>query len=461
MEQTIDIAVIGAGLTGLTTAHYLKKAGKSFHVIERKNVVGGDIQTAHENGFTFEQGPSTGVMSNETVAELFTDLKGLCEIERPTDAVNKRYVLYKGQWQALPAGLSGGVTTPLFTWADKIRLLGEPFRKPGSNPNETLAQLVLRRMGKSFLDYAIDPFIIGVYAGDPNYLVPRFALPKLYNLEQSYGSFIGGSIKLGRERAKSQLKTDKKKKEKNRIFSVKGGLSNFMQALYKSAGTEHFSLGISNLTITPENGLYKINGTNADGSTFSLKAKKIITTIGAHELNKLLPFVAPAEMQVITNLLYARVVQVGVGFKSWDGFKLDAFGGLISHKEKRQALGVLFPSAFLAGRAPEGGALLSVFMGGVRNDSLVGKSDEEIRSLVEQEVSSLMKLKEFKPDLLRIFRYRHAIPQYGADCEARFATLDKIQVEFPGLFIGGNLRNGIGMADRIKQGKDLAEKVCK
>ncbi len=463
MEQTIDIAIIGAGLTGLTTAHNLKKAGKSFHVIERRNVVGGDIQTAQESGFTFEQGPSTGVMSNETVAELFADLEGLCEIERPSNAVNKRYVLKNGKWQALPAGLIGGITTPLFTWADKIRLLGEPFRKPGTNPNETLSDLVLRRMGKSFLDYAIDPFIIGVYAGDPGYLVPRFALPKLYNLEHNYGSFIGGSIKLNKERAKTMTEEEKaaKKQQKgSRIFSVKGGLSNFMLALYKSAGTENFSLGISNLTIIPGNGHYIISGIQADGTSFSLKANKVITTVGAHELDVLLPFVSSEDMNAITNLLYARVVQVGVGFKKWDGFPLDAFGGLISHKEKRQALGVLFPSAFLQGRAPEGGALLSVFMGGVRNDSLLDKNDDEIRSLVEQEVSSLMKLKEFKPDLLRIFRYRHAIPQYGADCEARFASLDKIQTEFPGLFIGGNLRNGIGMADRIKQGKDLAEKVC-
>lgn len=460
MEQTIDIAVIGAGLTGLTAAHYLNKAGKNFHVIERKAVVGGDIQTASEDGFTFEQGPSTGVMSNEYVAELFEDLKGLCELERPTDAVNKRYVLYKGKWQSLPDGLIGGVQTPLFTWKDKFRLLGEPFRKPGTDPNETLAGLVLRRMGKSFLDYAIDPFIIGVYAGDPGYLVPRFALPKLYNLEQTYGSFIGGSVKMMREKAKQQPKVDKKKKEKNRIFSVKGGLSNFMQALYKSAGVDNFSLGVTGLTVVPQSGKYLISGTNADGSAFELLANKVITTTGAYELDKLLPFVEKARMDAITNLRYARVLQIAMGFKHWTGWQPDAFGGLISHKENRQILGVLFPSVFLQGRAPQGGSLFSIFMGGVRNNNLVEKSDAEIFSLLEKEICSLMKVSEFKPDLLRIFRYQHAIPQYGADCEARFDALDAIQSDFPGLFIGGNLRNGIGMADRIKQGKELAEGIC-
>jgi protoporphyrinogen/coproporphyrinogen III oxidase len=455
--QQTDIVVIGAGLTGLTTAHYLNKVGKNFLIIDRNPFVGGAIQTASEGGFTFEKGPSTGVMSNEAVGELFEDLKGFCTLERAADTVNKRYVLKDGKWEALPSGLMGGITTPLFTLYDKFRILGEPFRKAGTNPNETLAELVKRRMGNSFLDYAIDPFIIGVYAGDPAYLVPRFALPKLYNLEQKYGSFIGGAIKMGREKAKTQPKP--KKKESNRIFSVEGGLTNFMKAIQQSAGTDKFILGINNLTITPENGHYIVKGVNAKGEEIVVQAKQVITTVGAHELEKMLPFVEKPTLATITNLLYAKVVQVSLGFKKWDGFELDAFGGLISFKEKRDILGVLFPSAFLRNRVPEGGAMLSVFMGGVRRPEIHGLSDEAIMQYVEKEMCSIMGLKSFQPDLFRIFRYREAIPQYGADCEARFAAVDQIEKQYPGLYIGGNLRNGIGMADRILQGKTLALNV--
>ena len=87
-------------------------------------------------------------------------------------------------------GLIGGIATPLFTFGDKLRILGEPFRTPGTNPDETVAEMVRRRMGKSFLRNAVDPFLSGVYAGDPEKLITRFALPKLYNLEQKYGSFV-------------------------------------------------------------------------------------------------------------------------------------------------------------------------------------------------------------------------------------------------------------------------------
>ena len=459
MPLHTDTIVIGAGLTGLTAAHYLNKSNIDFLVLEQKPYVGGAIQTEQDKGFTYEKGPSTGVMSNDIVAELFEDLKPHCRLERAADSVNKRYILKNAEWTPLPSGVLSGIFTPLFTWQDKLRILGEPFRKPGTNPNESLAEFVKRRMGNSFLDYAIDPFILGVYAGNPAYLVPRFALPKLYNLEQRYGSLIGGSMKMKREKAKQSPKHTKDKG--NRIFSAEGGLSQLTAALYESAGKDNFLLGVSQLSIVPiENG-YKISGVSSDGKDLEIIAKKVITTVGAHQLAELLPFVNKKTMQKVDNLVYAKVVQITVGFNEWKGFPLDAFGGLIPFKEKHDSLGVLFPSAFLKNRAPHGGALLSVFMGGVRRPEMIKKSDEELKGIVAKEICSLMGISTFKPDLFKIFRYQEAIPQYGADCEARFTTLDELAKQYPNLIIGGNLRDGIGMADRIQQGKKLAEEAKK
>ncbi len=455
MNYHTDVVVIGAGLTGLTTAHYLNKSGVDFLIVEKNDQAGGAIQTEMSGGFTYEKGPSTGVMSNETVQELFDDLSGYCRLERAANAVNKRYVLKSGKWESLPSGLLQGITTPLFTLKDKLRLLGEPFRKAGTDPNETLAQLVKRRMGDSFLDFAIDPFILGVYAGDPNLLVPRFALPKLYNLEQNYGSFIGGAIKMGREKRRNAPQKEKKKSG-NRIFSVEGGLSNLIAALVQSAGEEKLILGIRGVKVIPRDGGYVVEGLRRDGLPISLTANKVITTVGAHELSALLPFVPKGLSGRVSNLLYARVVQVAIGFTTWEGMPLDAFGGLIPFRENRDILGVLFPSAFLSHRAPQGGAMLSVFMGGVRRPDIFDLTDNQIREIVEREFCDLMRLKNFNPSVFKIFRYREAIPQYGADCEIRFETIDRLERDFPGLIIGGNLRNGIGMADRIAQGKTMA-----
>jgi len=446
--KNLKIAVAGGGLTGLTTAFYLKKAGIDVHIFEKSDRVGGVIKTNHENGFIFESGPNTGVLSHPEAVELFEDLGSNCELEIAREAAKARWIWKAGKWEPLPSGLTGGITTPLFTFADKLRLLGEPFRKKGENPNETLKELVLRRMGKSFLDYAVDPFILGIYSGDPARLVPKYALPKLYRLEQEYGSFIGGTIKKAR-----QPKTDREQKATKEIFSVKGGLEHLIDALAKNIGEENISLNSSPLSFekTEKNRFKLKNGVE----TFT----HVISTVGAYELGNLFPFINAEKVSQINQLEYAKVVQVSLGFNEWKGVPLKAFGGLVPFRENRGILGILFLSSFLENRAPEKGALLSVFLGGVRKPEITELSDNKIIEILQKEIPSMMALSSFNPDLLRIWRYQHAIPQYGIESEQKLKAISKIETKNPGLFLAGNIRDGIGMADRIKQGKTIANQI--
>lgn len=443
--------VVGAGLTGLTTSFYLKKQNAEFAVIEQNDKVGGVIQTNTENGYTFETGPNTGVIGQPEVAELFEDLGNACEIEIPGKEVSKRYILKNSRWEPLPSGLIKGIATPLFTARDKFRILGEPFRAKGTNPNETLSELVLRRMGKSFLDYAIDPFILGVYSGDPAKLVTRHALPKLYNLEQTYGSFIGGGFKKGFSK-----KTEREKKATRKVFSVKGGLSNLIDSIYQKAGKENFYLNSKDLKISYNNGKFESSFVNNNCEQIKIISEKLITTTGAHSLKNYLSFIDNSLMSKITNLPYANVVEVVLGFENWNGFKPDGFGGLIPFVENRDILGVLFMSTLFKNRVPNNCSLFTIFIGGIRKNYLFEKTENELKSIVEKEFSQLMQINKFNPQLFKLFKHPNAIPQYGFESEERFKTITDLENKYNGLLIGGNLKEGIGMADRIKQGKDLA-----
>lgn len=448
------VIIIGAGLTGLVAAFYLKKRGISVVVLEKNDRAGGVIQTHNEKGFCFESGPNTGVISHPEVAELFEDLEGYCKLEIANEGAKKRLIWKNGKWEAIPSGLSGGIKTPLFTMKDKIRILGEPFRKRGTNPNETLSELVKRRMGQSFLDYAVDPFIKGVYAGDPDYIIPRYALPKLYRLEQEYGSFIGGSIK-----KKMQEKDPRLKKATREVFSAEGGLENLIKGLVKACGEENIILNCRNIKAEPlESGGFSVKYSK-NSKDEKINGDKVVTTAGSYALSSILPFIEKEKMQKINNLKYARVAEMAYGFREWKGFPLDSFGGLVPSKEKRDVLGILFPSAFLKDRAPAGGALLTTFIGGVKRDELMGLSDEDLMITASAEVQKMMGLKDFAPDLVSLFRYEHAIPQYGLSTGERLKAIEEVENEYSGLIIAGNLRDGIGMADRIKQGVVIAKSI--
>ena len=453
-EMNVEVVVIGAGLTGLTTAHYLHKTNINFLVLEKAPKIGGVIQSSTENGYTYEHGPNTGVIGNSTVVDVFEELADKCSLEIADDTAKKRFILKAGKWEPLPSGVISAIKTPLFTLKDKFRILGEPFRPAGKDPHENLTSFVKRRMGESFFNYAIDPFIIGVYAGDPNYLIPKYALPKLYNLEQKYGSLIGGSVRKGFDKS-----VVKDKRVSRKVFSCKNGLGALTEALYKSAGTENFILNAENIQVNKSENGFTVTYMATDGTVATIHTKKLITTVGAYALENALPFVEKAAMSKLNSLHYTKVIEVTLGFDTWNGCDLDGFGGLIPSIEKRDILGVLYMSTLFPNRAPKGGALLSIFMGGVRRQDLIEKTDAEVTEIVKNECKSLMNLQEFNPTLFKIMRHNKAIPQYGVESGERFETIIKLEQKYAGLFIGGNLRDGIGMADRIQQGKLLAEAV--
>lgn len=446
------VVILGAGLTGLTTAWWLRRAGLSVVVLEKLDRAGGVMQTTTEQGFVIENGPGTGVLGSEELVRLFESLSKAIKIDTPDEASKNRWIWKSGKWNTLPTGVWSAITTPLFTPGDKVKILGEPFRARGTNPDETVAGLVRRRLGQSFLDYAIDPFISGIYAGNPASLVTRFALPKLYALEQQYGSFVRGAI------AKSRMpKTALQKRVTREVFSVQGGFGNLTRALVTAIGDANIRLGCGDVTIMPDkNGFvcqYKQNERFEEVNT-----TRVISTIPGYMIPSAFPFLESHCTETFAGLRYAPVVQAAVGYNYWQGIGLKAFGGLIPSKENRRILGILFPSSLFKNRAPADGALLSVFAGGIRHPEVMDYTDDEIRRIVLDEIALTLGNNSI-PNVLNIFRYKNAIPQYESSSGQRLAAIEEVGLKYPGLILAGNISDGIGIADRVKQAITVAERV--
>lgn len=443
-----NIAILGAGITGLSAAFYAQRNGNAVTVFEKMDRVGGVMHTLSKDGFVYETGPSTGSVSLPEVVELYEDL-GISELleEAPSVAGN-RFILKGGKLHALPSGPFSGLATPLFSWKDKFGMPLEPFRKRGTDPNENLSSFVRRRLGQSVLDYAVDPFVSGVYAGNPDVMVPRFALPKLYNLERDYGSFIRGAVAKMKE-----PKSARSKKATKKVFSTRGGLSVLAKHLEDAVGREHFVFGNVPVVI-PENGLYRIS---AGGNSYG-PFERVIFTGGASHVFESFPF-AREKFSGAGEVLYAKVSEVAIGFRKWRGVPLDGFGALMPSKERRNILGILYMSTLFSGRAPEGGALLSVFVGGLRHPEFQDLPAEEFRKMVSGDVADILKIPDFKPDLFEVFHHAEAIPQYDLKTPVREEAYRGMEKAYPGVFMGGNGIDGIGMAKRIAQGRGLAERA--
>lgn len=451
MKQTI---VIGAGITGLTTALYLRKAGLPVLVLEGAERAGGQIRTLQEGGYTFETGPNTGSISFPEVAELFALLPS--GYEAATPAGNCRYIYKKGKLHRLPSGPLSGLTTSLFTLGDKFRLLGEPWREKGNDPYESVGSLAKRRLGKSFLQYAVDPFVGGIYAGDPMKLETRHALPKLYNLEQKYGSFIRGAMAKAKE-----PKSDRDRLATKEVYSARQGLETMIHEMVELIGTDNIRTGATVTSVRQGAAGDWLVTYQQGGELHEVPAERVVSTVGAHALASFLGETLPDELlSPITSLYYAPIVEVAVGFdrkvSSYHGF-----GALMPSSEPVDILGVLFPSDCFADRTPtEGGVLYSIFMGGTRYPDLIDQDDETVRALALRDLYKVLRIDpRIAPDMVHISRHRHAIPQYGADSEKRCAAIAEIERRYPGLIIAGNCRDGIGMANRITQATQVAQQL--
>lgn len=459
--KRVHTVIIGAGITGLSTAMPLYKKGLDFIILEKESRTGGQIFTKTYKGYVYETGPNTGSISHPEVLDIFDFVKKEL-LQKADNSAKNRWILKGNEFVPLPKGFVKSIRTPLFTLKDKFRLLGEPFRRKGTDPNESVGALAERRLGKSFVDYAVDPFVGGIYAADPYQLTTRYALPKLYNLEQSYGSFILGAFKKMKEK-----KSERDKLATNEVFSSKGGLSSLVNALsniYDS--TESIRLSVKDIKITPRGKNDFVVKYTSPQIEEEICCQHIVTTVGAYELPHILNFDdLPEYHKYIDNLFYAYVVEVQIGFDSYKGIPLNAFGGLIPSKENRQVLGILFPSSCFCDRTPSGKEkLITVFMGGMRDgDKLSVLSDEQLKNIALAEVQDILKIDLYKSTLafVDISRHIRAIPQYDKTMEKRLEVINLIESKYKGLHIAGNIKDGIGLSHRISQGIKLGTEISK
>ena len=161
-----SVAIIGAGITGLTAGFYLKRKGVPVTVYEASNRVGGVIQSIRENGYLAEFGPNTILETSPKIAQLVHDAGLESRRINPSPKAEARYVVRYRRPIEMPGSPLGFFTTNLFSLKAKLAVLREPFvpaRRDGME--ESIGEFVVRRLGQEFLDHAIDALVAGIYAG--------------------------------------------------------------------------------------------------------------------------------------------------------------------------------------------------------------------------------------------------------------------------------------------------------
>ena len=451
------IVILGGGISGLSAAFELKEARKEFILLEADKQVGGKIQSSQQQDFTLEHGPNTVLVNNPEIKKLMEELGLWNDLIFPNEeASSNRFVLKNGKIEPFPSGLKKMLKSNLFGFSTLLSILKEPFNTSKSaTEDESLGAFVERRLSKQILDDFITPFVTGIYAGDPYKMSAKYTMSLLKEAEEKHGSIVKGAFKIMKAK---KLENEKYGLPKQKIFSFKNGLQQFIAALQRKVENEiRWEASCSKIEFS--NHQYTIHY-EQNGVQKTEIATQVISALPAFTLAELVHNFAFGLSSNLNQISYVPAMAVHFGFDSKNmAFPEKAFGILSRNAEKVPFLGVLFNSHFFPHTAPEGKELITVICGGTRYPEIVDKSDQEV---VEEISSCLKKLLgmtgEF--ELTNIVRWKRGIPQYEVGYSKIEAEIDLFLGAHHNFKIAANYYKGISVSDCVKNGSLVAQSFC-
>lgn len=440
-----DFAIIGAGITGLSTAFSLQENGLKADLFERKSEAGGAIKTRQQNEWRYEYGPNTILLKDRNVADFIEKVGLKDEIVVANEQASNRYIIKNGDPVPLPTSLSGFLRTPLFSAKAKWRLLAEPFMGRIAEEDPSLAEFVEKRLGREILEYAANPFVAGIYAGSPDQLSLKHTFPMLYEMEER--SIFFNAVKKIFNKNKSENKIPRQ------LISFKKGLQQLPKQISQQLDSCHFNHEVKQITRRSEGWMVKTQM----GSYGPYK--NVIQTTPLHKWTPELVPITERQLADIKQVSYSPISVMLLGFRD-DQIEhpMDGFGFLVPEKENYNILGGLFSSTLFSGRAPDSHKLITVFIGGARQPELAGMESSELLKLVMGDLNSLLGVTG-EPVFKEHIFWPNSIPQYEPGYDAVLDIFDQIEEKNPGFYLAGNFRNGVSVPDCILNGISLAEKL--
>jgi oxygen-dependent protoporphyrinogen oxidase len=449
------VAIIGAGVTGLTAAFYLKQRGAAVTLYEATDCAGGAMRSLSQDGYLAEFGPNTILETSPKITALVRDA-GLQERRcDPDPKADARFVVRYGRPIEMPMSPMGFFTTKLFTASAKWAVLREPFRPARRDgAEESIADFVKRRLNQEILDHAIDALVAGIYAGDPQKLSVQQAFPKLAALEERYGSLIKGQVLGARDRKKrGEVAKDRAPK-----FSFDDGLQVLSDTLRERLGEAvQFNTTVLRLTQTVRGWLLDIR---SGGQETRVEHSAVIYAGTAFKLAELgLASLQRISLAPFSEIRYPPVASVVLGFRREDvAHPCQGFGMLIPKIEGFKILGTIFSSSLFPKRAPAGHLTLTSYVGGERYPELASKPAAELCDITCADLRMLLGVKG-NPTFQHSVYWPKAIPQYNLGYGRFRALMTEIEGKAPGLFFAGHYRDGISLGDCIVSGVNSVERV--
>jgi oxygen-dependent protoporphyrinogen oxidase len=460
----LDTLIIGAGISGLSTAYRLHEQQGKILVAEQRDRAGGNIISQQRGDFLWEEGPNSFSPSPELL-KLAVDV-GLKNEFVFADRGLPRYIYWQGKLRPVPMSPPAAVKSQLLSPWGKLRALTGAlgFIPPNvGSEEETVAEFFTRHLGSEVAQRLVSPFVSGVYAGDVDQLSAPAAFGRVTQLADVGGGLLAGAIlsrgKKKKSSAPSAENADIPQTQSGQLGSFREGLQQLPSAIVSKLGEAvQFNWELKNISLHPEQG-YIAEFSTPEGEQ-KVEAKTIVLTTPAHVSAPILQELSPQASNALQEICYPPVACVVLAYPE-DAlrFPLQGFGNLNPRSQEIRTLGTIWSSTLFPGRTPQGWHLLTNFIGGATDPEIAQLSEEQIIQQVHQDLEKVLLKPESQPKPLAVHLWSKAIPQYTLGHLERLERIRESIKSLPGLFLSSNYLDGVALGDCVRRGEETAQAV--
>jgi oxygen-dependent protoporphyrinogen oxidase len=468
------IAIVGGGISGLATVHRLLEQSQALqfpvdvHLLESAGRLGGVIQTAEQDGFLLEGGPDSFISEKPWGLALCRRIGLSASLIGTGETHRRSFIVSQGKLLPIPEGfyllaptqIWPFISTPIFSWAGKVRMAAELFLPRNTagtaDGDESLANFVRRRLGREALERVAQPLVSGIYTANPNELSLRATMPRFLEMEQEHRSIILGMLRQRRKMRRIQQACGSGPRY-GLFVSLDRGMEILVRCLESKIPRQIIHLGarVNSLEWQPTENKWTLRLQDNP----MMQADAVCLALAAFESARLVDILDCELATKLRAIPYASTATVNIAFRRKDiPHPLDGFGFVVPFIEGRQLLACTFSHIKFDGRAPEDFALLRAFMGGALQPDAFDLDDLDMVRVIRRNLRELLGI-EKEPIFTRIERHPHAMAQYRVGHLSLVKGIEGRLASRPTLQIAGNGISGIGMPDCIHRGETCADRI--
>lgn len=463
LPESVDVAVVGGGITGLALAHRLAKESPDTRVavLEADSRVGGKVRSERVSGCVCEWGPNGVLTSVPDTWQLAHELGLGSRLRTAAPAAKHRFLFRDGSLIPVPTSPGAFLSTDLLSLRGRLRVLAEPFIRGRSGAGDhSVFEFVERRLGREAAELFADALVTGIFAGDASALSMQSVFPRVAELERDHGSLARGLI-AGRRKPAPEADAvggAHPMPPRRALVSFDDGMQVLVDGL-RTAIPDRLFPGVAVESLERDDSGWRL-GVQYDAGTRTLRAGRVVLTVPAAVAADLTETHSEPLARELRAIPYVGVTVVGLIYRREQvRHHLNGFGFLVPRGSEPRLLGCIWSGSIFPDHTRDDLVMLRTMLGGARDPEAAMLSESHSVDLARTDLDRILGLDGSPVDAC-VYRHPRAIPQYTLGHQDRLNVIDRELYSLPGLHLAGNAYRGVGVNDCVRDAERLARRLA-